>query len=732
MREYPGEHARAELVGIVQTQGSGAAELSGSIKNCSVELYAEGEERAIYSGIVQRAQSQEENGYRQLRLELGSGSLLMDMEKEKRTFQDISMTYGQEITRIASESGMMAVYPRLLDETAIGFPVIQYRETDWEFIRRLASRFGMAVYPETTLGGGKLTVDLPQTGNVGELSYLGYTARIDRKFYQAGGEQEGRSREQYRTYEVRSMELRRVGDAVPWDGKNLFVCARKAELKGGMLEFVYTLSGREWTWQKRLGNPKISGMSLLGTVEGCSGETVRLLLDIDRGRPAQLSYPWTWVPATGNLMYLMPQVGTRVSLYFKGEEETDAIAVNCIRSGDGCAEADYRDKSLTTEHGMQLRLNQGDMGIVSLKEKLLLDDMEGIRIAGSGSLHILAAGEVKIAGSEVRVAGTGGVLLYEGTAEADREGNIVAAPQGKIELSAEDGERAIHNRGKEVTYYLAWEHEDLSHPSNRYRDAPQQKDYDWMKLGTHVAAGLMIAGGIAALAAGGVFLVGAAAATAAKIGMTVFLAGSVVGFLTGASGLLMTEASLWGVLALGFGEGFVGSIVTQKLLNEDGEIDWGIAIAEAGFSAVTAGLAWKERRGVRGGGGSGAGNNTTNINPKDIRFSQSSVNGSEEIIECMKKDGWKGDPIDVVQMPDGVYTTIDNTRVVSAREAGINVQANVHGYNDSLPTEYIERFTTKKGIPTTWGEAVELRVGKQKASFRNGNSYGEFNMEDIK
>ena len=28
-----------------------------------------------------------------------------------------------------------------------------------------------------------------------------------------------------------------------------------------------------------------------------------------------------------------------------------------------------------TEHGMQLRLNRGDMGIVSLKEKLLLDDM---------------------------------------------------------------------------------------------------------------------------------------------------------------------------------------------------------------------------------------------------------------------------------------------------------------------------------------------------------------------
>ena len=282
---------------------------------------------------------------------------------------------------------------------------------------------------------------------------------------------------------------------------------------------------------------------------------------------------------------------------------------------------------------MQLRLNQGDMGIVSLKEKLLLDDMEGIQIAGSGSLHILAAGEVKIAASEVRVAGTGGVILYEGTAEADWEGNIVAAPQGKIELSAEDGERAIHNRGKEVTYYLAWEHEDLSHPSNRYRDAPQQKDYDWMKLGTHVAAGLVIAGGIAALAAGGVFLLGAAAATAIKIGMTVFLAGSlyvgeqalsdirsgrvsdldqytrkavagsVVGFLTGASGLLMAEASLLGVLALGFGEGLVGSIVTQKLLNEDGEIDWGVAIEGGMLSLAMAGFMRSVGRSVKGVGG---------------------------------------------------------------------------------------------------------------------------------
>ena len=58
----------------------------------------------------------------------------------------------------------------------------------------------------------------------------------------------------------------------------------------------------------------------------------------------------------------------------------------------------------------------------------------------------------------------------------------------------------------------------------------------------------------------------------------------------------------------------VGSVVTQKLLNEDGEIDWGVAIAEAGFSAVTAGLAWKGQRSVRGVGGGSEGGNKTIFN----------------------------------------------------------------------------------------------------------------------
>ncbi|PCS03383.1 hypothetical protein RU86_GL001817 [Lactococcus piscium] len=128
----------------------------------------------------------------------------------------------------------------------------------------------------------------------------------------------------------------------------------------------------------------------------------------------------------------------------------------------------------------------------------------------------------------------------------------------------------------------------------------------------------------------------------------------------------------------------------------------------------------------------GAEKNIKGINPSKIRFSQTSVNGSDDIIASMRANGWKGDPIDVVRMPDGNLTTLDNTRVAAARKVGIDIQATVRNYDDLLPKDMVARFTTPKGIPKTWGEATDLRIGKQKADFRNNTPMGSFDLEKMK
>src|SRR5262249_46496741 len=99
------------------------------------------------------------------------------------------------------------------------------------------------------------------------------------------------------------------------------------------------------------------------------------------------------------------------------------------------------------------------------------------------------------------------------------------------------------------------------------------------------------------------------------------------------------------------------------------------------------------------------------LKPDDIRFSQSSVNGVKEIAESMQKNGWQGEPIDVVRMSDGKLTTFDNTRVLAAQRAGIEVQANVHEGTEAFPAG---RWTPKNGVqPSTWEDAVKARIQQQ-------------------
>lgn len=112
------------------------------------------------------------------------------------------------------------------------------------------------------------------------------------------------------------------------------------------------------------------------------------------------------------------------------------------------------------------------------------------------------------------------------------------------------------------------------------------------------------------------------------------------------------------------------------------------------------------------------------LNPLDIRFSQSSVNGTADLANNMSRSGWNGSPIDVVKMADGQLTTVDNTRTLAASRAGINVKARVHNSSDSISSELAERFSGPNGTPSTWGEAVANRISSQKKSFRDAHPSG--------
>jgi hypothetical protein len=91
----------------------------------------------------------------------------------------------------------------------------------------------------------------------------------------------------------------------------------------------------------------------------------------------------------------------------------------------------------------------------------------------------------------------------------------------------------------------------------------------------------------------------------------------------------------------------------------------------------------------------------------------------------MKANGWKGDAIDAVRMGDGKLTSLDNTRVLAASRAGINVKANIHNANSPIPANIAGRFKSRSGqVPSTYGEAALNRIGRQNSGFRTNNPLG--------
>jgi RHS repeat-associated protein len=123
-----------------------------------------------------------------------------------------------------------------------------------------------------------------------------------------------------------------------------------------------------------------------------------------------------------------------------------------------------------------------------------------------------------------------------------------------------------------------------------------------------------------------------------------------------------------------------------------------------------------------GGGLGGAGARLTGVravDPGAMRFSQTSVNNAQEIIDDMGTRGWRGAPVDVVQMSDGGLTTVDNTRLLAARLTDTPVQARVHPYDAPIDPGRAPTLSSPKGdVPQTWGEGVENRIQGQNRIYR--------------
>lgn len=247
-------------------------------------------------------------------------------------------------------------------------------------------------------------------------------------------------------------------------------------------------------------------MSFVGSIVGTQGEQVEVAFDIDKTAAGGNRYGFA--PATGNLMYCMPQKGTKTSLYIGNGDEAQGIATGCIRTNGSTCEGtgSPEKKSFRSEHGKGMDLYPQRMGLDGGETgKITFEDETGTTIESNGGLVLMAKEGIRLESmTGIAMQGMSDIMaLYA-------EGASSLCVNGSVDML---GRLAGISASKYTGY-------------PPYDDAPKEGEFDWDGFGftRNLAIGL----GVVAVCAIG------AAISIATLGAGSILAGAFIGAGIGA------------------------------------------------------------------------------------------------------------------------------------------------------------------------------------------------------
>lgn len=242
----------------------------------------------LFSGYPEKVEIKEERGYRIADIQAVSGTILLDQKKSNRVFQKKVQTYMGIASAVTADTDHSAcILPG--SDMRTGGTLIQYQETDWRFLKRMASQLGLPLVPDTSYYYPRFYLGLPE----GEKRELGEIISsdlcFDGRYYAVSGKCLV-DREDFICYDVVTRTSLSLGDRVTYEGRELLVSRKKTELAGGEVIFTYRLAGNSYTWVPWEDNPDYTGMSDIMALyaEGASSLCVNGSVDM-LGRLAGIS-----------------------------------------------------------------------------------------------------------------------------------------------------------------------------------------------------------------------------------------------------------------------------------------------------------------------------------------------------------------------------------------------------------------------------------------------------------
>lgn len=388
------------------------------------------EEKIIFCGTVTQAVCKTKRGNTYLYLTLKNASYLLDRTKIAKSYQNIAMTY-QEI----AEDKAMTIYAG--ESETIGNVVVQYQETDWEFLLRMSSCVGTGIYADMCMPKCVIHWGIEDKTVDSNLQITEYTVEKDLELFKKCAENANKKLMEADciTYEFECNEMLKIGDAVSLDGRKVYITWMQCEMNQADFCGLYKAKSKEGICYMPRLRYDMPGTALEGNVIDVDKDKVKVHLTIDEKQDKETAYwfPFSAMEASsdGSGWYYMPEPGDCVKVCIPSWDEKDAFAVSAVSSYDGKADtedkmADTNSMYMRNPSGKQMQMTQqhikadggngqsmfemdaeGNMTLCA-NQSVSIEAMETIEIEAGDVIEIKAAKVLN-----VKTAMTGEILMNE-------------------------------------------------------------------------------------------------------------------------------------------------------------------------------------------------------------------------------------------------------------------------------------------------------------------------------
>lgn len=405
-------HFDAEISGYITESIENIMRITDSSEDIIIYAGEEGESKSIFRGKVRNLKIQAEGNLKLLTINAESNSSCLDENKHIRTFQNPNFTYRDIVNFIVKKNENTSVIYFAGKKEIVKELLVQYEESDWMFLKRLAARVNTVLVPDCTNNSKCFYFGIPRKKG---------KANIDSEnmevFVNCSHNALGRNIVEYH---ITTREIWDLCTPIIIQGVEVLVYDIQGSLIGGEMVWKYCLRKEKDFRPEEAFNKNIIGASLFGKVIDTKKDMVKVSLDCeddysgDEGIWYQFATIYT--SSDGNGWYFMPDHGERVRLCFPDEKEKNAYVANSAYMQDVPGEKNNPEiKFIRTAQGKEIRFAPDYILVTNNKGmSIRLDDETGIEIKSSKNIELDSIdGMILSSEGKLKIKSSGGILLNQ-------------------------------------------------------------------------------------------------------------------------------------------------------------------------------------------------------------------------------------------------------------------------------------------------------------------------------